>query len=135
MQKGDNGDASSISDFAEELALSGDDGIHKTNDEEQIISRPNHFRSLGGPNIDLVLSIPMTVKVILGSTAISVSALANLEHGKVVPLDRRVGDKVDIVVNGRVIAFGAIVLLDEQPPRFAVSVTDVQTRTKRSLEV
>jgi flagellar motor switch protein FliN/FliY len=43
----------------------------------------------------------------------------------VVPLDRKVGEPVDVVVNGRVVARGEVVVLDEDNSRFGVSLTEV----------
>jgi flagellar motor switch protein FliN/FliY len=42
-----------------------------------------------------------------------------------VPLDRKVGEPVDVVVNGRIVARGEVVVLDEDSSRFGVSLTEV----------
>src|SRR5690606_41567538 len=55
----------------------------------------------------------------------SVSGLVNLGRGAVIPLDRRVGEPVDVVVNGRVIARGEVVVMDEGTSRFGISLTEV----------
>ncbi|MEJ2118329.1 MAG: FliM/FliN family flagellar motor switch protein [Alphaproteobacteria bacterium] len=51
--------------------------------------------------------------------------LVKLGRGAVVPLDRRVGEPVDVVVNGRVVARGEVVVLDEDSSRFGISLTEV----------
>lgn len=76
-------------------------------------------------NIDVVLHIPVTVSVVLGSTTMPVSSLVKLGRGAVIPLDRRVGEPVDVVVNGRVIARGEVVVLEEGNSRFGISLTEV----------
>src|SRR5690349_3719934 len=61
-----------------------------------------------GLSIDSVMSIPVTVQVILGTTTMPVSDLMKMSRGTIVPLDNRVGEPVDIVVNGRVVARGEL---------------------------
>jgi flagellar motor switch protein FliN len=81
---------------------------------------------LGGPsNIGAILSIPVTVQVVLGSTSLPVSGLMKLARGAIVSLDQRVGDPVDVVVNGTVIARGEIVVVDDASQRFGVSLLEV----------
>ncbi|MEM9028673.1 MAG: flagellar motor switch protein FliN [Pseudomonadota bacterium] len=72
-----------------------------------------------------VLQIPVSVKIVLGSTKMPVSKLMDLSRGSVIPLDRKVGEPVDIVVNDRIIARGEVIVLDGAGPRFAVSITEV----------
>src|SRR5579871_935042 len=57
-------------------------------------------------NLSAILSIPVTVKVVLGSTSLPVASLMKLARGAVISLDQRVGDPVDVVVNGTVVEIG-----------------------------
>src|SRR5580698_3575864 len=87
---------------------------------------PPTSKALGGPsNIGAILSIPVTVQVVLGSTSLPVAGLMKLARGAIVSLDQRVGDPVDVVVNGTVIARGEIVVVDEASQRFGVSLLEV----------
>jgi flagellar motor switch protein FliN/FliY len=79
--------------------------------------------SVGGNNI--VMSIPVEVQIVLGSTEMPVSDLMALQKGSTVALDRRVGEPVDIVVNGRKIAKGEITVLEHDPSRFGVKLTEI----------
>ena len=75
-----------------------------TSDPPTIVEPPKS-EPLGGPsNIGAILSIRVTVQVVLGSTSLPVSGLMKLARGAIVSLDQRVGDPVDVVVNGTVIA-------------------------------
>ena len=76
-------------------------------------------------HLDTVLQIPVSVKIVLGSATMPVANVLKLGRGAVVPLDRKVGEPVDVVVNGRVIARGEVVVLDEDNSRFGVSLTEV----------
>jgi flagellar motor switch protein FliN/FliY len=94
--------------------------------EPPIAIEPPISQSLGGPsNIGAILSIPVTVQVVLGSTSLPVSGLMKLARGAIVSLDQRVGDPVDVVVNGTVIARGEIVVVDDASQRFGVSLLEV----------
>jgi flagellar motor switch protein FliN/FliY len=73
----------------------------------------------------MVMRIPVTVQIVLGSATLPVANLVKLGRGAVVPLDRRVGEPVDVVVNGRVVARGEVVVLDEDSSRFGISLTEV----------
>jgi flagellar motor switch protein FliN len=77
------------------------------------------------PNLNAILSIPVTVQVVLGSTSLPVANLMKLARGAVISLDQRVGDPVDIVVNGKVVARGEIVVVDETSQRFGVSLLEI----------
>ncbi|MGO9421182.1 flagellar motor switch protein FliN [Roseiarcus sp.] len=77
------------------------------------------------PNLNAILSIPVTVQVVLGSTSLPVANLMRLARGAVISLDQRVGDPVDIVVNGKVVARGEIVVVDESSQRFGVSLLEI----------
>ncbi|HZT48559.1 MAG TPA: FliM/FliN family flagellar motor switch protein, partial [Hyphomicrobiaceae bacterium] len=58
-------------------------------------------------------------------TTMPVASLVKLGRGAVIPLDRRVGEPVDVVVNGRVVARGEVVVVDEATSRFGISLTEV----------
>jgi flagellar motor switch protein FliN/FliY len=80
---------------------------------------------LASPNLEMVMRIPVTVKIVLGSATMPVASLVKLGRGAVIPLDRRVGEPVDVVVNGRVVARGEVVVVDEATSRFGISLTEV----------
>jgi flagellar motor switch protein FliN/FliY len=56
-----------------------------------------------------------------------VASLTKLGRGAVIPLDRRVGEPVEVVVNGRIIAKGEVVVVDEATSRFGVSLTEIMS--------
>jgi flagellar motor switch protein FliN len=76
-------------------------------------------------NVDAILRIPVTMQVVLGSATIPVASLMKLGRGAVVPLDHRVGEPVDVVVNGRIVARGEVVVVEEDNSRFGVSLTEI----------
>ncbi|MEX6504960.1 flagellar motor switch protein FliN [Jiella sp. M17.18] len=76
-------------------------------------------------DINLVMDVPVTMQVVLGSTTMTVANLLKLGRGAVVKLDTKVGDPVDVVVNGRVVARGEIVVIDKEEQRFGVTLTEI----------
>ncbi|WP_210335188.1 flagellar motor switch protein FliN [Microvirga sp.] len=79
----------------------------------------------GGRNLDSILRIPVTIQVVLGSATMPVANLMKLGRGAIVPLDHRVGEPVDVVVNGRIIARGEVVVVEDDNSRFGISLTEI----------
>ncbi|WP_319411787.1 flagellar motor switch protein FliN [uncultured Cohaesibacter sp.] len=76
-------------------------------------------------NLDNILNIPVDIQVVLGSASMLVSNLLKLGRGAVIPLDHRVGEPVEVVVNGRVVARGEVVVVEDDNSRFGVSLTEI----------
>jgi flagellar motor switch protein FliN len=89
------------------------------------LADPGSDAGAGAANIDMIMRIPITVKVVLGSATMPVSNLTKLGRGAIIPLDRRVGEPVDVMVNGRIVARGEVVVVDEATSRFGISLTEV----------
>ncbi len=73
----------------------------------------------------LIMDIPVTMKVVLGTARMPVASVSKLARGSVLKLDNRVGDPVDVLVNGRLLARGEVVVLDEGQSRFGVKLTEI----------
>ena len=84
-------------------------------------------RAAQASNASIVMNIPVEVQIVLGSTEMSVSDLMALQKGSTVALNRRIGEAVDVVVNGRKIARGEITVLDNDPSRFGIRLTEIIT--------
>ena len=81
-------------------------------------------------NNAIIMNIPVDVQIMLGSAEMPVSELMALQKGSTVALDRRIGEPVDVVVNGQKIARGEITVLDNDPSRFGVKLTEIITAGK-----
>ena len=79
-------------------------------------------------NLDLILDVPVTLSLQVGSTEVPIRELVRLVEGSVVALDRESREPMDVLVNGTLIAHGEIVLVDEQ---FGVRLTDVVSPLER----
>lgn len=81
-------------------------------------------------NTNVIMNIPVDVQIVLGSAEMPVSELMALQKGSTVALNRRIGEPVDVVVNGRKIASGEITVLDNDPSRFGIKLTQIIDATK-----
>lgn len=97
--------------------------------------RPVQFRTLesaplmdGPSNLDLLLDVPLELSVELGSTKMRIKEILELGIGSVIELDRLAGELVDILVNGKLIAKGEVVVIDEN---FGVKITDIVSPFER----
>ena len=120
-----------LQEFAAELTPSPEEleeafGPDARSHDEPSARQAAHGQS-SGSNIDMVMRIPVSVQVVLGAATMSVSGLVKLGRGAVIPLDRRVGEPVDVMVNGRLVARGEVVVMDEGSSRFGISLTEVVT--------
>ena len=66
----------------------------------------------------------MDVTVELGRTRMTVRELLSLAPGAVVELDRAAGSPADLLVNGRLIARGEVVVVDEE---YGIRITEIVT--------
>lgn len=79
-------------------------------------------------NIDLILDVPLQISVELGKTKKMIQEILELNLGSIIELDKMAGEPVDILVNGKPIAKGEVVVIDDN---FGVRITDIvnpQTR-------
>jgi flagellar motor switch protein FliN/FliY len=83
-----------------------------------------------GSDLSLVLDVPVELAVELGRTRMTIRETMALTPGSVVVLDRTAGEPVDLLVNGRRIARGEVVAIDEE---FGLRITEV-TAPERALD-
>ena len=79
-------------------------------------------------NIDLIMDVPLEISVELGRTKRLIKDILEFGPGTVIELDRLAGEPVDIIVNGKFIAKGEVVVIDES---FGVRITDIVSPNKR----
>ncbi len=81
-----------------------------------------------GRKLDLLLDVPLEVSVELGRTRLSIQNLLALGPGSVIELDKLAGDPLDILVNGRLVARGEAVVVND---KFGIRITDIVSRQER----
>ena len=90
--------------------------------------RPSGPVSLDGPNLDVILDIPVSISMEVGNTDITIRNLLQLNQGSVIELDRLAGEPLDVLVNGTLIAHGEVVVVNE---KFGIRLTDVISPSER----
>ncbi|WP_260955399.1 flagellar motor switch protein FliN [Pseudomonas citri] len=112
--------------------LAADTGPHTSNrlpmEEFGSVPRSNEQVTLDGPNLDVILDIPVSISMEVGSTDINIRNLLQLNQGSVIELDRLAGEPLDVLVNGTLIAHGEVVVVNE---KFGIRLTDVISPSER----
>jgi flagellar motor switch protein FliN/FliY len=73
-------------------------------------------------SLDLILDVPLEVTVELGRTNKTIKEILEISSGTIVELDKMAGEPVDILVNGKLVAKGEVVVIDEN---FGVRITEI----------
>jgi flagellar motor switch protein FliN len=79
-------------------------------------------------DISMLLEVPLEISVELGRTRLTIRELLELGQGSILELDRHAGEPVDVLVNGRPLARGEVVVIDED---FGIRITDVVSEEER----
>ncbi|WIO73432.1 flagellar motor switch protein FliN [Porticoccaceae bacterium LTM1] len=82
----------------------------------------------GDLNLNAILDIPVKVTVEIGRTQVPIRDLMQYNPGSVVELERLVGEPLDVLVNGTLVAKGEVVVVNE---RFGIRLTDVVNPAER----
>ena len=83
----------------------------------------------GGPRkLDLLLDVPLELSVELGRARMSIQDLLNMSPGSVIELDKVAGEPLDFMVNGRLVARGEAVVVND---KFGVRITDIVSPSER----
>jgi flagellar motor switch protein FliN len=96
----------------------------------QFSSFDNHTPLTGeaNKNLDLVLDITLNLSVELGKTQLSIKEVLELTRGSVIELDRIAGEPVDLYANGKLIAKGEVVVIEDN---FGLRITSIASPADR----
>ncbi len=73
-------------------------------------------------NIDLIMDVPLEVTVELGRVSKSIKDILDFAPGTIVELNKIAGEAVDVLVNGKYVAKGEVVVIEEN---FGVRITEI----------
>lgn len=107
----DPNDIQEISNIADDVKA-GDDALNR----------------LKVQNLDFILDIPLKVTVELGRTSVVIKDLLQLGQGSVLELDKLAGEPLEILVNGKLVAKGEVVVVNE---KFGIRLTDIISPVER----
>ncbi len=97
--------------------------------------QPAQFQAFNGgavgafqpENIDLIMDVPLEVTVELGRTQKSISDILEFGPGKIIELNKIAGEPIDVLVNGKYVAKGEVVVIEES---FGVRITEIVNNGK-----
>lgn len=98
--------------------------------QQNVNVQPAQFQSFsndsmglsGQENIGLIKDVPLEVTVELGRTTKSISEILEFSPGTIIELDRIAGEPIDVLVNGKFVAKGEVVVIEES---FGVRITEI----------
>lgn len=79
-------------------------------------------------NLDFILDIPLKVSVELGRAKVVIKDLLQLGQGSVLELDKLAGEPLEVLVNGKLVARGEVVVVNE---KFGIRLTDIISPLER----
>ena len=95
---------------------------------DQIKTGDDSLNKLKVQNLDFILDIPLKVSVELGRAQVVIKDLLQLGQGSVLELDKLAGEPLEVLVNGKLVARGEVVVVNE---KFGVRLTDIISPLER----
>lgn len=97
---------------------------------QQVNVQPAQFQPFDGnvpvgygpENIDLIMDVPLEVTVELGRTSKSIKEILDFTPGTIIELNRIAGEPIDVLVNGKYVAKGEVVIIEES---YGIRITDI----------
>lgn len=98
--------------------------------QQQVNVQPAQFQAFTGnvpvgygpENIDLIMDVPLEVTVELGRTSKSIKEILDFTPGTIIELNRIAGEPIDVLVNGKYVAKGEVVIIEES---YGIRITDI----------
>lgn len=126
-----NTSAESSTSVSNVVSLEQDAQIHKVSVKEltdKVHAGDDALNRLRVQNLDFILDIPLKVTVELGRTTLPIKDLLQLGQGSVLELDKLAGEPLEILVNGKLVAKGEVVVVNE---KFGIRLTDIISPIER----
>ncbi|WP_022670932.1 flagellar motor switch protein FliN [Hippea alviniae] len=79
-------------------------------------------------NLDLIMDIDLEVKIRIGEKYMLIKDILDLKDGSIIELEKNIEEPMDILVNGKVVAKGVVVVVGG---RFGVKITHIETKEER----
>ena len=109
----------------------GDDDESESNPFEQApraTSTLNSAPAADPGRLDILLDVPLEISVELGRVRMTVREVVDLGTGSIVEVDKAAGEPVDVMVNGRLVAKGEVVVIEDN---FGVRITEILNPNER----
>lgn len=79
-------------------------------------------------NLDLIMDVELPISIRFGQTTMALEDIMKLGHGSVIELDKLAEEPVDLLVNGKMLAKGEVVVADGH---YAIRITQVESAAER----
>lgn len=103
--------------------------------QDPVSARPVEFEDFDQPiytqlpkQLELLYDVPLDITVELGRSKLTLKEIMDLNIGSIIELDKLTGEHIDILVNGKVIAKGEVVVVSES---FGVRITEIMNQKDR----
>lgn len=123
--------------MSEETSVSGSEVLSEKKEEkrETFSGEPAKLQELTPkketkvyPELDFILDIPLEISVEIGRTRMIIKDLLKLNQGSIIELEKFAGEPVEVYVNGKLMAKGEVVVVNE---RFGVRITEIISAQER----
>jgi flagellar motor switch protein FliN/FliY len=119
---------SDVSDIGEIIDSGPVAEVEETEIQFEALEAPAAAYTSDGADLGRVIDVPVELAVEIGRTTMTIGETLSLAPGSIVSLNRLAGEPVDLLVNGKVIAQGEVVVIDEE---FGMRITDIVSAQQR----
>ena len=112
----------------QEVTVNHDEALEIGKLTDDVQAGDDSLNKLKVQNLDFILDIPLKVTVELGRTDVVIKDLLQLGQGSVLELDKLAGEPLEILVNGKMVAKGEVVVVNE---KFGIRLTDIISPIER----
>lgn len=135
--KGANGDTVNNDDFDDGIVESGINKSENDIAKDTVTVQPVQFASfedldqVQGPqnqNLNILLDVKLQLSVELGKTELPIKKVLELTKGSIVTLNKAAGEPVELYANGKLIAYGEVVVIEDN---FGLRITHITDPVKR----
>ena len=115
-------DSANIKTTTEDELAEGSDLNGVESDQSNSNSDESEIGSFDKKQLQPVYDIPVDITVVLGKTKMTINQMLKLAKGSVVELDKNVGEPIDVLVNGKKVARGEVVIVDD---KIGITLTEI----------
>lgn len=132
-----NGDTSNNDDFNDGIVEAGANKTENDIAKDTVTVQPVQFASfedldqVQGPqnqNLNILLDVKLQLSVELGKTELPIKKVLELTKGSIVTLNKAAGEPVELYANGKLIAYGEVVVIEDN---FGLRITHITDPVKR----
>ena len=122
---------------ASETSSYTDSSVQKTEEETPVTVQPVKFASFDeeenvhgkeNRNLDLLMNVNLLMSVELGRTELPFKKVLELTRGSIISLDKLAGEPVELFANGKLVAFGEVVVIEDN---FGLRITSIAAPEER----